>query len=69
MLSGGVDGGTVSHVVELAEILASANPQPRLGKNFKLPVIFAGNNKAQNNIKKRLEEKLDLDIVDNIRPT
>ena len=69
LLSGGVDGGTVSHVVELAEILASANPQPRLGKNFKLPVIFAGNNKAQNNIKKRLEEKLDLDIVDNIRPT
>tara|TARA_B100001094_G_scaffold136960_2_gene132644 strand:+ start:1171 stop:2949 length:1779 start_codon:yes stop_codon:yes gene_type:complete len=69
LLSGGVDGGTVSHVVELAEILASANPQPRLGKNFKLPVIFAGNNKAQNDIKKRLEEKLDLDIVDNIRPT
>ena len=69
LLSGGVDGGTVSHVVELAEILSSANPQPRLGKNFKLPVIFAGNNKAQNPIKERLEEKLDLDIVDNIRPT
>ena len=69
LLSGGVDGGTVSHVVELAEILSSANPQPRLGKNFKLPVIFAGNNEAQNAIKERLEEKLDLDIVDNIRPT
>ena len=69
LLSGGVDGGTVSHVVELAEILSSANPQPRLGRNFKLPVIFAGNNKAHAAIKERLEEKLDLDIVDNIRPT
>ena len=28
LLSGGIDGGTVSHVVELAEILAAANPQP-----------------------------------------
>ena len=28
LLSGGIDGGTVAHVVELAEILAAANPQP-----------------------------------------
>jgi len=27
LLSGGIDGGTVSHVVELAEILAAANPK------------------------------------------
>ena len=45
LLSGGIDGGTISHVVELAEILAAANPQPRLGQNYKLPVIYAGNKK------------------------
>jgi len=69
LLSGGVDGGTVSHVVELAEILSSANPQPRLGNNYKLPVIYAGNKEAREEIKKRLNDKLDLKIVDNIRPT
>ena len=69
LLSGGVDGGTVSHVVELAEILSSANPQPRLGNNYELPVIYAGNKDARKEIKDRLDEKLDLKIVDNIRPT
>ncbi len=68
LLSGGVDGGTVSHVVELAEILQAANPQPRLGQNYKLPVIYAGNIKAQDEIKETLGKMTDLDIVDNIRP-
>ena len=68
LLSGGIDGGTVSHVVELAEILAAANPQPRLGQEYKLPVIYAGNNKAQDQIKETLGDMVDLDIVDNIRP-
>ena len=69
LLSGGVDGGTISHVVELSEILEAANPKPRLGMNYKLPVIYAGNNKASNDIAKRLEKITDLTIVDNIRPT
>ena len=68
LLSGGIDGGTVSHVVELAEILAAANPQPRLGQNYQLPVIYAGNKVAQPDILRTLKEKVDLDIVDNIRP-
>ncbi len=45
LLSGGIDGGTKSHVVELAEILSAANPKPRLGNNYKLPIIYAGNKK------------------------
>jgi len=68
LLSGGVDGGTVSHVVELAEILAAANPKPRLGQNYKLPVIYAGNIKAQESIKATLGEITDLDMIENIRP-
>jgi len=69
LLSGGVDGGTMSHVVELAEIIKTANPKPRLGMNYKLPIIYAGNNKAQENVKNTLSEISDLIIVDNIRPT
>ena len=69
LLSGGIDGGTVTHVVELAEILEAANPKPRLGLNFKLPVIYAGNNKAAKPVHERLGEITDLITVENIRPT
>ena len=68
LLSGGIDGGTVKHVVELAEILKAANPQPRLGSDYKLPVIYAGNNKASDEIKKTLGKQMDLTLVENIRP-
>jgi uncharacterized protein (TIGR01319 family) len=69
LLSGGVDGGTISHVVELAEIIKTANPKPRLGMDYKLPIIYAGNKKAQDNIKKTLADVSDLIVVPNIRPT
>ena len=69
LLSGGIDGGTVTHVVELAEVLEAANPKPRLGMNYKLPVIYAGNKNAREPIKERLGEITDLMTVDNIRPT
>lgn len=68
LLSGGIDGGTISHVVELAEILHAANPQPRLGQNYKLPVIYAGNKNAQQQIRDTLGDMVDLDITENIRP-
>ena len=69
LFSGGVDGGTESHVIKIAEVLESANPKPRLGSNFKLPVIYAGNKKAQSKIEEKLEKITDLKVVDNIRPT
>ena len=69
LLSGGIDGGTISHVVELAEIIKTANPKPRLGNNYKLPVIYAGNNEIIDKIKDRLSDITDLKIVENIRPT
>ena len=69
LLSGGVDGGTKSHVVELAEIIQSAKPKPRLGMDYKLPIIYAGNKDASSEISDRLNKISDLTIVDNIRPT
>ncbi len=68
LLSGGIDGGTKSHVVELAELISAADPKPRLGIGFKLPIIYAGNKDAQTDVKTSLEEKVDLVIVDNLRP-
>jgi len=69
LLSGGVDGGTTSHVVELAEIIAAANPKARLGVGYELPVLYAGNNQAQQMVKDCLADKVALDITDNLRPT
>ncbi len=68
LLSGGVDGGTVSHIAELAEVIGAADPKPRLGVTYQLPVIFAGNKDARDIVKSILSEKTALDIVDNIRP-
>ncbi len=47
LLSGGVDGGTISHVVELAELIKAADPKPRFGVGYSLPVIYAGNKDAR----------------------
>lgn len=68
LLSGGIDGGTTSHVVEIAELISAADPRPRLGSGYQLPVIFAGNIEARDMIKDTLGGKVDLGIVDNIRP-
>jgi uncharacterized protein (TIGR01319 family) len=68
LLSGGIDGGTVSHVVELAELIKAADPRPRFGTGYKLPVIYAGNKYAREIILKTLKEKTSLVIVENIRP-
>ena len=68
LLSGGVDGGTTSHVVELAEIIAAARPRPRLGIAYELPLIYAGNKEAREVIQERLQDVMALEMVDNLRP-
>ena len=68
LLSGGIDGGTTSHVVELAEIIEAANPKPRLGVTYELPVIYAGNKDASEIVGERLGDKMALEVVDNLRP-
>jgi uncharacterized protein (TIGR01319 family) len=68
LLSGGIDGGTTTHVAELAELISAADPRPRLGSGYNLPVIYAGNVDAREAIKDTLDNKTALDIVDNLRP-
>ena len=68
LLSGGIDGGTTTHVVELAELISAADPKPRLGSGYNLPIIYAGNVDATEAVKETLEKKVDLKTVDNIRP-
>ncbi|MGE5560676.1 MAG: glutamate mutase L [Chloroflexota bacterium] len=67
LLSGGVDGGDISHVVNLAEQVAIAEPRTRLG-NLRTPLVYAGNAAARPHMLRLLEDKVSLHVVDNIRP-
>lgn len=68
LLAGGTDGGTKSHVVQLAELIAPAKPQPRFGGQYKMPVIFAGNCDAAPLVKEVLSDSVELSVVPNLRP-
>jgi uncharacterized protein (TIGR01319 family) len=69
LLAGGTDGGQSDKVVELAEFILAADPKPRLGSGYRLPVIYAGNKAIRDDIAAILGRAVDLRIVDNIRPT
>ncbi len=69
LISGGTDGGEVRRVVEMAELVAAANPQARLGANYELPVIFAGNEAAREPVREALERATQLTVVPNLRPS
>ena len=68
LIAGGTDGGTITHVTEMAELVAAAEPRSRLGIGYELPIVYAGNKDARPAISKTLGEKFSLKIVDNIRP-
>ena len=68
LMSGGTDGGNVDRLLEMAEVIRRADPKPRFG-DMKLPVIFAGNNLAQEKVKTVLGTTIETKIVDNLRPT
>ena len=69
LLSGGTDGGTTTHVVKIAELIAPARPQPRFGGAYRMPIIYAGNKDAAPLIRDTFHESFDLSIVENLRPT
>ena len=68
LMSGGTDGGAMTHVVEMADYIAAAEPRPRFGSTYKLPLVYAGNKEAQRQITAILGEKTALELTENIRP-
>jgi uncharacterized protein (TIGR01319 family) len=70
LMSGGTDGGdTTPRLVEIAEMLVSADPRPRLGIGLNLPVIYAGNRDAFPAVEELLKGRVALTKVENLRPT
>jgi uncharacterized protein (TIGR01319 family) len=68
LVSGGTDGGNTAKVVEIAERIAPARPQPRFGKNYRMPLIYAGNKDAADLVRNALGDSVELSIVPNLRP-
>lgn len=69
LLAGGTEGGTVDHPLELAELVLQADPRPRFGETLRLPVLYAANSAAQNDVEKLLSDRFQFVAVGNIRPT
>jgi len=69
LMSGGTDGGNIADTVQLAEILKVSEPKARFGSDYSLPVIYAGNKDARDNVQKTLDGAYALKVVDNLRPT
>ncbi len=68
LMAGGTDGGASQHVMEIAELIKAAEPKPRLGIAYELPIVYAGNKSLRPQIENLLKEGFALDMVDNIRP-
>jgi uncharacterized protein (TIGR01319 family) len=68
LVSGGTDGGNTAKVVEIAERIAPARPQPRFGKNYQMPLIYAGNKDAADLVRTALGDSVELFVVPNLRP-
>jgi len=59
LLSGGTDGGRWRKVVEIAELISAARPRPASAP-VPLPIIYASNKNAQQNIRDLLEKRCAL---------
>jgi len=68
LLAGGTDGGETSHVIEIAELIKAAEPKARLGADYRVPIVYAGNKEIRLSIQQMFGEAFALTMVDNIRP-
>lgn len=69
LLCGGTDGGALSSVLRMAEILRIAKPLPKFATEVKIPALYAGNQDAVPLIQRMISRDFDLHILPNLRPT
>ena len=68
LLCGGTDGGALSSVLRLAEILRVAKPLPKYETDTPIPTLYAGNSEAADLVMKMIGNDFDLHIMPNLRP-
>lgn len=69
LLCGGTDGGALTGVLRLAEILRIAKPLPKYSTQTKIPTLYAGNKDAAEMVKRIVSRDFDLVVLPNLRPT
>ncbi len=68
LMAGGIDGGAIAPIVELAEILSLAKPTPKFRVGDKIPLVFCGNTDAREFVFDLLEDNFEVRFTDNVRP-
>lgn len=69
LVTGGTDGGNVRDVLSLLEFIAMVNPSPRAGNGAKMPLLYAGNQRAREFIHDVIGDKMEVILAENVRPT
>ncbi len=67
IMAGGYDGGAISGVVNMAQLVAFSHPKPKFGDG-KLPMVFCGNPQVRPYITGILGDLFSLSFAENIRP-
>jgi len=69
LISGGVDGAEPgTFMVEMCDFIREANPKPKFGYSYKLPIIYAGTSQGIELVKDLLSENFTVTISENLRP-
>ena len=69
LLAGGFDGDALAAPVFLAELLLESDLQPKRSSQARVPLIYAGNSRAEQHVRDVLLEHFLYHPVPNIRPT
>lgn len=68
LVAGGTEGGAKEFPLGIAEWIVAANPAPRFGDSYSLPIIFSGNSQIRDELSKLLGAKFEIHFVENIMP-
>jgi len=68
LIAGGTDGGTTKQILEAVELVKVAQPRPRFGTGYKVPVLYAGNKDAAPQAAEILDKYFAFSSVSNLRP-
>ncbi len=69
LITGGTDGGAITGILRLTEILRIANPDPKYAGADLIPALYAGNTDAKELIKGMLKDSFAISLLPNLRPT
>jgi len=69
LLAGGFDGDALGGPVFLAELLLECDLRPKRSPEAKVPLIYAGNRRAEEHVRDALRDRFLYRAVANIRPT